>query len=162
VCEGVGVQAVVSTHWAEGGKGAEALARVVTEAAETGDARFAYLYDDADTIDEKIRTVATRIYGAADVAFAPQARKAIHQLTAQGHAGLPVCIAKTHLSLSHDPKLLGRPTGFCLPVRDIGVAAGAGFLYAMAGDIRTMPGLPSRPAGERVDVDAEGRTVGLF
>jgi formate--tetrahydrofolate ligase len=161
-CDRVGVKAVVSTHWAEGGKGAEALARAVAEAAESGEKRFAFLYDDADTIEEKIRTVATRVYGAGDVDFAPRARKAIGQLTAQGFSELPVCIAKTHLSLSHDPKLMGRPTGFTLPVRDIGVAAGAGFLYALAGDIRTMPGLPSRPAGERVDVDAEGRTVGLF
>jgi formate--tetrahydrofolate ligase len=162
VCEEVGVKAVVSTHWAEGGKGAEGLARAVAGAAESGEKRFAYLYDTADTIEEKVRTIATRVYGAADVDFSPKARKSIGQLGAQGHSDLPVCIAKTHLSLSHDPKLLGRPTGFTLPVREVGVAAGAGFLYALAGDIRTMPGLPSRPAGERVDVDADGRTVGLF
>ncbi len=162
VCEEVGVKAVVSTHWAEGGKGAESLARAVAGAAESGEKRFAYLYDTADTIEEKVRTIATRVYGAADVDFSPKARKSIGQLGAQGYSDLPVCIAKTHLSLSHDPKLLGRPTGFTLPVREVGVAAGAGFLYALAGDIRTMPGLPSRPAGERVDVDAAGRTVGLF
>jgi len=162
VCEEVGVKAVVSTHWAEGGKGAEDLARAVAGAAESGEKRFAYLYDTADTIEEKVRTIATRVYGAADVDFSPKARKSIGQLGAQGYSDLPVCIAKTHLSLSHDPKLLGRPTGFTLPVREVGVAAGAGFLYALAGDIRTMPGLPSRPAGERVDVDAAGRTVGLF
>jgi formate--tetrahydrofolate ligase len=161
LCREVGVEAVTSTHWAEGGKGAADLARAVVEAAERP-ASFRFLYDLTQTIEEKIRAVATRIYGAADVELSPKARKSVDDLVAQGYGGLPVCIAKTHLSLSHDPKLLGRPTGFKLPVRDIKVSAGAGFLYALAGEIRTMPGLPSRPAGERVDVDENGTVVGLF
>jgi formate--tetrahydrofolate ligase len=161
LCQGVGVEAVTSTHWAEGGRGAEALARAVVSAAERP-GEFRFLYDTAEGIEAKIRAVATRIYGAAQVDLSPKARKSIEALTAQGYGELPVCIAKTHLSLSHDPKLLGRPTGFTFPIRDIKVSAGAGFLYALAGDIRTMPGLPSRPAGEKVDLEPDGRVVGLF
>jgi formyltetrahydrofolate synthetase len=161
LCREAGVEAVVSTHWAHGGKGATDLARAVVAAAERP-SRFRFLYDTSQTIEEKLTAVATRIYGAAQVELAPKARKAVEDLAAQGFGDLPVCIAKTHLSLSHDPKLLGRPTGFTFPVRDIRVSAGAGFLYALAGDIRTMPGLPSRPAGERVDLTADGKVVGLF
>ncbi|MDH5527508.1 MAG: formate--tetrahydrofolate ligase [Nitrospirota bacterium] len=161
LCAQVDVKAVTSNHWAEGGKGAADLARAVVEAAEKpGD--FKFLYSEGDSIEEKIRAVATRIYGARGVDFAPKAKKAIEELTARGFDSLPVCVAKTHLSLSHDPKLLGAPSGFTFPIRDIKVSAGAGFLYALAGDIRTMPGLPSRPAGEKVDIDENGRIVGLF
>ncbi|MBI5137694.1 MAG: formate--tetrahydrofolate ligase [Nitrospirae bacterium] len=161
LCAGVGVEAVTSTHWAHGGKGAADLARAVVDAAERP-GKFQFLYAVEASIEDKIRTVAQKIYGARDVDFAPPAKAAIQRLVAQGHANLPVCIAKTHLSLSHDPKLLGRPGGFTFPIRDIKVSAGAGFLYALAGDIRTMPGLPSRPAGEKVDLTADGTVVGLF
>jgi formyltetrahydrofolate synthetase len=161
LCREVGVEAVSSSHWARGGAGAADLARAVVDAAERPSS-FRFLYEDAQGIEEKIQAVATRIYGAARVELAPKARKAIDDLTAQGFGRLPVCIAKTHLSLSHDPKLLGRPEGFAFPIRDIKVSAGAGFLYALAGDIRTMPGLPSRPAGERVDLTGDGKVVGLF
>jgi formate--tetrahydrofolate ligase len=161
ICAGAGVEAVTSNHWAEGGAGAADLARAVVAAAERPK-DFKFLYPDEMPIDEKIETVATRIYGAADVVFAPKAQKAIKLLTDQGYANLPVCIAKTHLSLSHDPKLLNRPEGFTFPIRDIRVSAGAGFLYALAGDIRTMPGLPSKPAGEKVDLTDDGTVVGLF
>jgi len=161
ICADVGVEAVTSNHWAEGGKGAADLAQAVVAAAERPK-DFKFLYPDEMPIDEKIETVATRIYGAAEVSFTPKAKKAMQQLTDQGYAHLPVCIAKTHLSLSHDPKLLNRPEGFTFPIRDIKVSAGAGFLYALAGDIRTMPGLPSKPAGEKVDLTEDGTVVGLF
>ncbi|MDH4228897.1 MAG: formate--tetrahydrofolate ligase [Nitrospirota bacterium] len=161
LCGAEGVEAVSSHHWAKGGAGAADLARAVVNAAERPN-QFRFLYELSASIEEKLRTVATRIYGARDVEFSPKAKKSIEQLTQQGYANLPVCVAKTHLSLSHDPKLLGAPSGFMFPVRDIKVSAGAGFLYALAGDIRTMPGLPSRPAGEKVDLDENGKIVGLF
>ncbi len=161
ICADVSVEAVTSNHWAEGGKGAADLARAVVAAAEKPN-DFTFLYDAKDAIEDKITAVATKIYGAERVELAPRAKKAIDTLVAQGHADLPVCIAKTHLSLSHDPKLLNRPEGFTFPIRDIKVSAGAGFLYALAGDIRTMPGLPSKPAGEKVDLTADGTVIGLF
>ena len=113
---------------------------------------------------EKYRrgALASRIYGAKDVDILPEARKQIAAINEQGHGKLPVCIAKTHLSLSHDAKLKGRPTGFTVLVRAVKVSAGAGFVYALAGDMRTMPGLPSVPAGTRVDIDENGKVVGLF
>ncbi len=161
ICAEVGIVAPTSNHWAEGGKGATDLALAVVQAAEEK-SEFNLLYEDQIPIEDKVTAVATKIYGAAQVEFSAKAKKSMVQLTEQGFAHLPVCIAKTHLSLSHDPKLLGRPTGFTFPVRDIKVSAGAGFLYALAGDIRTMPGLPSKPAGERVDLTGDGRVIGLF
>ncbi len=161
LCREVDVEAVTSNHWAEGGEGAADLARAVVTAAEKP-GQFKFLYESTDSIEDKVGAVATKIYGADGVEFSPKAKKSIEQLNAQGLGDYPVCIAKTHLSLSHDPKLLNRPSGFTFPIRDIRVSAGAGFLYALAGDIRTMPGLPSRPAGERVDIDGDGKIVGLF
>jgi formyltetrahydrofolate synthetase len=154
--------AVVSTNWAEGGKGAEALAAAVWDAAESEGGQFRLLYPDEMPLREKIETIATRVYGAAGVDFAPAATKALAEYTALGYGQLPVCMAKTHLSLSHDPSLKGRPTGYRFPVRDVKLAAGAGFIYPLAGDMRTMPGLPSHPAGEKIDIDADGNVVGLF
>ncbi len=154
--------AVVATNWAEGGRGAEALAAAVWDAAASAGGEFRLLYPDAMPLGEKIETIATRIYGAAGVDFAPAATKALAGFESLGYGHLPVCVAKTHLSLSHDPNLKGRPTGFRLPVRDVRLAAGAGFIYPLAGDMRTMPGLPSHPAGEKIDIDADGNVVGLF
>jgi formyltetrahydrofolate synthetase len=154
--------AVVATNWAEGGKGAEALAAAVWEAAEQAGGEFHLLYPDEMPLREKIETIATKVYGADGVDFAPAAARALKEYEGQGFGNLPVCVAKTHLSLSHDPNLKGRPTGFRLPVRDVRLAAGAGFIYPLAGDMRTMPGLPSRPAGEKIDIDADGNVVGLF
>ncbi len=154
--------AVVSTNWAEGGKGAEALAAAVWDAATEDGGQFRLLYPDEMPLREKIETIATRVYGAAGVDFAPAATKALAEYTALGYGQLPVCMAKTHLSLSHDPSLKGRPTGYRFPVRDVKLAAGAGFIYPLAGDMRTMPGLPSHPAGEKIDIDADGNVVGLF
>jgi len=154
--------AVVTTNFAEGGKGAEALAAAVWEAAEQAGGEFRFLYPDEMPLREKIETIATKVYGAGGVDFAPAATKALAEYEGFGYGHLPVCVAKTHLSLSHDPNVKGRPTGFRFPVRDVRLAAGAGFIYPLAGDMRTMPGLPSHPAGEKIDIDADGNVVGLF
>jgi formate--tetrahydrofolate ligase len=154
--------AVVTTNWAEGGRGAEALAIAVRDAAAADSGVFRLLYPDEMPLREKVEMIATRIYGAAGVDFAPAAARALDEYEALGFGRLPVCVAKTHLSLSHDPNLKGRPTGFRFPVREVRLAAGAGFIYPLAGDMRTMPGLPSRPAGEKIDIDDDGNVVGLF
>ncbi|MDA8236929.1 MAG: formate--tetrahydrofolate ligase [Chloroflexi bacterium] len=154
--------AVVTRNWAEGGKGAEALAAAVWDAAASGEADFRFLYPDEMSLRDKVETIATRVYGADGVDFAPAATKALAEYEALGYGHLPVCVAKTHLSLSHDPSLKGRPTGFRFPIRDVRLSAGAGFIYPLAGDMRTMPGLPSHPAGEKIDIDADGNVVGLF
>ena len=153
--------AVVTTHWADGGAGSEALAAAVWEAASEP-SEFQLLYPDELSLPEKIETIAVEAYGADGVDFAPTATKALAEYERLGYSELPVCMAKTHLSISHDPKLLGRPTGFRVPIRDVKLAAGAGFIYPLAGDMRTMPGLPSKPAGNNVDIDENGRPVGLF
>ncbi len=154
--------AVLSNHWAEGGEGARELAEAVAAAAEKP-SDFKFLYPLDATIEEKMTTIATKIYGADGIDISPLATKKIKQFEEAGFDKLPICMAKTHLSLSHDPKLKGRPTGFTVPIRDIKASVGAGFLYALLGDMRTMPGLPSTPAGERVDIDLKtGKVVGLF
>ena len=150
-----------SNVWAKGGKGGKELAEAVVTAADKP-GNFQFLYPLAATIKEKIETIATKIYGAARVEFTALAEEKIKYYTELGYNDLPICMAKTHLSLSHDPKLKGRPTGFTLPVRDIRLAAGAGFLYPFCGEMRTMPGLPSVPAGTKVDIDEKGNVVGLF
>ena len=157
-----GAFAVVESEvWAKGGAGGEALAEAVMEAARAPK-EFRFLYPLKASIEDKIRTIATRMYGAVDVKFSRRARDLITHFTELGWGDLPICMAKTHLSLSHDPKLKGRPEGFTLPVRDVRPAVGAGFLYPLCGEIRTIPGLPTHPAGERVDIDGEGNIVGLF
>ncbi len=156
------VDAVVTTNWADGGKGAENLARAVWAATQDGGHEFQFLYPDDMSLRDKIETIATRVYGAEGVDFAPVATKALAEYTAFGYGHLPVCMAKTHLSLSHDPAVKGRPSGYRFPVRDVRLAAGAGFIYPLAGEMRTMPGLPSHPAGEKIDIDADGNVVGLF
>ena len=153
--------AVLSDVWRQGGKGGEDLARAVVKAAEKPN-NFKFLYPLDISIKEKIETIATKIYGAAKVDYAPLANRKIDLYTKQGFDKLPICMAKTHLSLSHDPKLLGRPTGYTLPIRDINASVGSGFLYPLCGEMRTMPGLPSIPAGTKVDIDEDGNTVGLF
>jgi formate--tetrahydrofolate ligase len=153
--------AVVTTHFANGGAGAENLARAVVAAADEDSASFRFLYPDEMPLVEKIETIATRIYGADGVDFAPAATKALKRFEEAGYGHLPVCVAKTQYSLSHDAKLLNRPTGFRVPIRDVTLAAGAGFIVPLAGDMRLMPGLPSSPAGERIDIDASGEIVGL-
>ena len=148
-----------STVWADGGAGAVELAQAVIDACAQP-TQFHLLYPDQATLREKIETIAREMYGAGSVTYLPEAEQKMKLFTRLGFAHLPVCMAKTHLSLSHDPKLLGAPQGFELPVRDVRVSAGAGFLYALCGDMTTMPGLSSHPAYEHVDL-IDGRVVGL-
>ena len=153
--------AYVSEVWAKGGAGAEELARAVLKAAERP-AQFRFLYELDRPIKDKIETIATRIYGADGVDYLPAAEQQITKYTDLGYANLPVCMAKTHLSLSHDPALKGRPRGFRVPIRDVRASMGAGFLYPLLGEMRTMPGLPSEPNTWKIDLDDDGNVVGLF
>ena len=160
-CAELGVKAVESSAWAQGGAGARALAEEVVQLCEQPHTfRFSYALDGS--IEEKLEAIATRIYRADGVAFTPAAKKQIAQLTALGFGGLPVCVAKTQYSFSDNPALLGAPEGFTVTVRNVKVSAGAGFLVALTGDIMTMPGLPKRPAAENIDVDETGKIIGLF
>src|SRR5579875_3625947 len=153
--------AQVADHWARGGAGAEALADAVRRACEQPK-QFRFLYDLDQPLLTKMEIIARRMYGAAEVYCLPAAARRLAELERQGFGHLPVCMAKTHLSLSHDPKLIGRPDPFVLPILEVRLSAGAGFVYALCGEIRTMPGLGASPAGERIDIDANGRIVGLF
>ncbi len=154
--------AVMCDVWGKGGAGAVDLAHAVVKACEEPK-NFKFLYPLDASIEEKIETIAREVYGADGVTFLPEAKKKIRLYNRLGYDKLMICMAKTHLSLSHDPKLKGRPTGFTLPVRDIRASVGAGFLYPLCGNMMTMPGLPSRPAFEKVDIDLEtGRIKGLF
>ncbi|NOT96605.1 MAG: formate--tetrahydrofolate ligase [Nitrospira sp.] len=155
------VDAAVSTHWADGGKGAEDLARAVAKATEQP-STFKHLYDIAWPIKKKIQTIATQMYGASDVSFDAAAEREIELAQQIGLDQLPICMAKTPLSLSHDPALKGRPSGFTLPIKEVRMLAGAGFLTAVCSGIQLMPGLPKKPAGERIGIDpATGEIVGL-
>ncbi|MCM8830328.1 MAG: formate--tetrahydrofolate ligase, partial [Candidatus Omnitrophica bacterium] len=151
----------VSEVWEKGGEGGISLAEKVIKQCEKPN-NFKILYPDEWDIKQKIEEIAKKIYGADGVNYAPLAEEKIALYTEWGFGNLPVCMAKTHLSLSHDPNLKGRPTGFILPVRDVRLSAGAGFVYPLCGEMRTMPGLPTVPAGTKVDIDSEGRVVGLF
>ena len=153
--------ASVARHHAEGGKGATELAEMVVQAAETP-SEFNFLYDLDQPIKTKIETIATKIYGAEGVSYEPLAERQIRDYATNGFDKLPICMAKTHLSLSHDPALKGAPKGFTLPIREVRASVGAGFIYPICGDMRTMPGLSDHPAAERVDIDEEGNILGLF
>lgn len=161
-CRELGVNTVLSTVWAEGGKGGEALAREVVRLCEeeNGDFRFSYPLDC--TIEEKIDAVVRKVYGGSGINILPAARKQIDKLASLGFGGLPVCIAKTQYSFSDDPTLLGAPEGFTVTVKNVKISAGAGFIVVLTGDIMTMPGLPRRPAAERIDIDENGKITGLF
>ncbi|MEJ2266579.1 MAG: formate--tetrahydrofolate ligase [Anaerolineales bacterium] len=153
---------VVARHWMEGGEGAVDLGKAVVKAAEKP-SDFKFLYPLDASIKEKIETICAEIYGADGVDYLPEAEAKINLYTKLGFANLPLCMAKTHLSLSHDPSLKGVPKGFRVPIRDIRASVGAGFLYPLLGEMRTMPGLPTRPVFYDVDIDLEtGRVVGLF
>ncbi|MGH8792256.1 MAG: formate--tetrahydrofolate ligase [Stackebrandtia sp.] len=160
IAEAAGARCAVSTHFADGGEGAVELAEAVAEAADEP-SQFKLLYPDEAGLREKIETVATRVYGAADVEYSPQAARSLDTYERAGFGHLPVCIAKTHLSISSDPKLLGAPTGWTLPVREVRASVGAGFVYPVCGDMRTMPGLGTNPALRHIDIDADGEVVGL-
>jgi len=153
--------AVLSKVWLEGGRGGIELAEAVAKAAEKP-SEFKFLYPLDWPIKKKIETIAKEIYGADGVDYSKEADKKIEIYTKQGFDKLPICMAKTHLSLSHDPDLKGRPTGFTVPIRDVRASVGAGFLYPLLGQMRTMPGLPKEPAGNKVDIDENGNIVGLF
>jgi formate--tetrahydrofolate ligase len=160
VAEELGVRTAVCTHFADGGRGAAELAEAVAEAAdEPGD--FRQLYPDSASLREKIETIATKVYGADGVDYDLAASRQLDAYERNGFGHLPVCIAKTHLSVSSDPTLKGAPTGWRLPVREVRASVGAGFVYPICGDMRTMPGLPMHPAVHRIDLDADGQVVGL-
>ena len=160
IAAGMGVRSAVCTNFTDGGQGAAELAAAVTEAAqEPGD--FGFLYPAQASLREKIETIASRIYGADGVDYSPVAVKQLDSYERNGFGALPVCVAKTPLSLSHDPSLKGAPTGWRLPVREVRASVGAGFVYPICGDMRTMPGLASNSAAERIDIDENGEIVGL-
>ena len=154
--------AELANNWAEGGAGATDLAAAVWAAAEEGAPNFEFLYPNEMPLMDKIETIATKVYGADGVDYLPAARKQIAQYEALGFGHLPICMAKTQYSLSADAALKGRPSGFRVPIREVRLSAGAGFVTPIAGEMRTMPGLPSRPGGENIDLDANGDIVGLF
>jgi formate--tetrahydrofolate ligase len=161
IAASMGVRVAVATHFADGGRGAAELAEAVLEAADEP-SDFRLLYPDEASLREKIETVATRVYGADGVDYAPLARTQLDRYERLGFGNLPVCIAKTHLSLSSDPKLLGAPTGWRLPVREVRASVGAGFIYPICGNMSTMPGLGAKPNAYQVDIDDDGNVVGLF
>jgi formyltetrahydrofolate synthetase len=152
----------MANHWASGGEGAVDLATAVWTAAEEGAPNFRLLYPDDMPLAQKIETIAIQVYGAAGVDLSPAAAKQLAQYETLGFGALPICMAKTQYSLSHDASLKGRPTGFRVPIREVRLSAGAGFVTPLAGEMRTMPGLPSRPGGENIDIDERGEIVGLF
>ena len=161
-CRALGVNTVLSTVWAEGGRGGEALAREVVRLCEEEKGEFRFSYELGGSIEEKISAIVTRVYGGRGVSILPAAQKQIDELTKLGYGGLPVCIAKTQYSFSDDPTKLGAPEGFTVTVKNVKVAAGAGFIVVLTGDIMTMPGLPKTPAAEKIDVDENCRISGLF
>jgi formate--tetrahydrofolate ligase len=156
-----GVPVVVSKHWAEGGKGAEELARTVVELTENAASDFKFLYTDDQPLWDKMKAIATKIYGASDITADADVRSKIKKLQEQyGH--YPVCVAKTQYSFSTDPKLRGAPSGHVVNIREVRLAAGAEFIVMVCGDIMTMPGLPKVPSSEKIDIDENGMVVGLF
>ena len=160
-CASLGVEYALSEVFAKGGEGGVALAQKVLKACEQSSA-FHCLYETDRPIREKIETIAREIYGADGVALTAQAEKQLREIEALGQSNLPVCMAKTQYSLSDNPALLGRPSGFIITVKQLSLSAGAGFIVALTGDIMTMPGLPKTPAANQIDVDADGNISGLF
>ena len=161
-CRELGVNTVLSTVWADGGKGGEELAREVVRLCNEEKGDFKFSYSLGGSIEEKIEAVVKKVYGGDGITVLPAAKKQIDRLTALGFGGLPVCIAKTQYSFSDNPALLGAPEGFTVTVKNVKISAGAGFIVVLTGDIMTMPGLPKRPAAENIDVDENGKITGLF
>jgi formate--tetrahydrofolate ligase len=161
IAESMGVRWAVSTHFQDGGAGATDLAEAVIAAADEP-SQFRFLYRAEAPLREKIETIATEVYGADGVDYLPGANRSLDLFEANGLGGFPICIAKTHLSISSDPNRKGAPTGWRLPVREVRASAGAGFIYAICGDMRTMPGLSRHPAAEQIDIDENGEVVGLY
>src|SRR6478752_3905844 len=154
--------AVVATHFVDGGKGAADLAEAVWAATQDGSSNFQLLYPDEMPLALKIEAIATRVYGADGIELTPAAQKSLKLYESMGFGNLPICMAKTQYSISHDAALKGAPKGFTVPIREIRLSAGAGFVTPLCGEMRTMPGLPSKPGGEKKDIEAEGNIVGLF
>ncbi len=161
-CRELGVNTVLSTVWAEGGKGGEALAREVVRLCEEEKGDFTFSYDTDATIEEKIEAIVKKVYGGDGISVLPAAKKQIDELSKLGLDKLPICVAKTQYSFSDDPTKLGAPDGFTVTVRNVKVSAGAGFIVVLTGDIMTMPGLPKVPSAEKIDVDENGKITGLF
>jgi formate--tetrahydrofolate ligase len=162
LCAAEGVKCVIADHWAQGGAGAAELARAVVDLAESGQASFRMLYSEDMPLVEKLRTIAQRIYGAADIELSAAARDQFAQIEQQGYRHFPVCVAKTQFSFSTDPNLKGAPSNHIISVREVRLSAGAEFVVAICGEIMTLPGLPRVPAANAIDIDAEGRVTGLF
>ncbi|MDC1510145.1 formate--tetrahydrofolate ligase [Oceanospirillaceae bacterium] len=161
-CDYLGVQVIEANHWAEGGKGAVELAEAVVDLVENHENDFHYLYEDDMPLWDKVKTVAQKIYGADNIQGDQKLRDRFTALEAAGHGNLPICMAKTQYSFSTDPSLKGRPTGFDIPLREVRLSAGAGFIVVLAGDVMTMPGLPKKPAAEVIDINENGDIIGLF
>jgi len=161
-CDRLGVKAVLANVWGEGGKGAEELAKAVSDAVDSCAGAFIPTYQLEDSVESKMEQIAKKIYGADGIEMLASARKDLKKIKDLGLEGLPICMAKTQKSLSDDPNLLGRPSGFTLTIREIEIAAGAGFLVPITGEMMRMPGLPSEPAAERIDINKNGNISGLF
>jgi len=161
-CKKLGVEVAISEVFEKGGNGGVELAQILCDTLDKGDKNFTRLYDDEMSIEEKINRIVTEIYGGKGVVYTPAAKKKIKQIEDMGLDKVPVCIAKTQYSLSDNQNLLGRPEGFTVTVRDINISNGAGFVVALTGDIMTMPGLPKVPAANGIDIDENGKIVGLF
>ncbi|MBK8624437.1 MAG: formate--tetrahydrofolate ligase [Saprospiraceae bacterium] len=162
LCAAKGVKAIVSTAFAHGGKGSSELAKAVVESIESGQNNFKPLYQLSDSIEHKIKTIATEIYGADGIEFSSKAKSQLNQITKLGFNEFPVCMVKTPASFSDDEKKIGRPTGFKITVREFEYSAGAGFVIPLLGDVMRMPGLPAVPSAEHIDIDEGGKVTGLF
>ena len=159
--EKLGVDVVRSTHFSDGGEGAAELAKKVAEIAEKPN-NFQFTYDLEDSAEEKLNKIVQRVYGGANVEITRKAARKLQRFEEQGYGNLPICMAKTQYSFSEDKKRIGRPEGFTITVRDVSVSAGAGFIVVLTGDVMRMPGLPSTPSAEKIDVDENGNITGLF
>ena len=158
----LGVRVVLARHWADGGAGAEELARAVVEITGAGEPQFKFVYQDSDTLWDKLKAIATKVYGAAEVTADAKVKAQIQKLQEDGYGHFPICVAKTQSSFSTNASLRGAPTGHTVNVREVRLAAGAEFVVLICGDIMTMPGLPKVPSAEKIDIDADGKIVGLF
>jgi len=160
-CDALGAKCVVSKHWAEGGKGAEALAVAITDIVDNREPGFSYVYDENLPLWDKIEAIATKLYGAAAITASPKVKAQLKTWDAD-YGKFPICMAKTQMSFSTNPATKGAPSGHTIEISDVRLANGAGFIVAIAGDMMTMPGLPKVPAAERIDIDDDGKISGLF
>jgi formate--tetrahydrofolate ligase len=159
--EKLGVKIVLASHWADGGKGASELAKIVVDLCESQDKKMQFVYEDADTLWDKINKIAKKVYRASEVTADSKIRAQIQTLQEQGYGNYPVCVAKTQSSFSTDPKLRGAPENHVITIREVRLAAGAQFIVMICGDIMTMPGLPKVPSADKIDF-VDGKVVGLF